>query len=111
MNQEIPGPDDDTLNRVLWEWKVETSLPPRFHEQVWRRIEHGEERESMGALLWRRVSSAFARPRLAVSYVTVLLAAGLAAGYWQARVTHARTEVSMGTRYVQMMDPYQRSRR
>lgn len=109
MNRENPGPEDASLNRVLREWKIETPLPPRFQEQVWRRLENREEEAPVWQLLVRRISAALTRPSLAVSYVSVLLIAGLAAGYWQAHVTRAHVEESMGARYVQMMDPYQRS--
>ncbi len=109
MNRENPVPEDESLSRVLREWKVKTPLPPRFQEQVWRRLEHREEQAPVWVLLARRIGAALARPSLAVSYVSVLLIAGLAAGYWQARITRAHVEENMGTRYVQMMDPYQRS--
>jgi hypothetical protein len=108
MNQENPNPDDAGLGRVLREWKVKTPLPLRFQEQVWRRIEHSDQAESLWSLVTRRISAALARPSLALSYVSVLLAIGIAAGYWQARVTRAHTDENMGARYVQMMDPYQR---
>jgi hypothetical protein len=51
-----------------------------------------------------------ARPSLAVGYVTVLLAVGLTAGYWRARVDNAQTADQLGARYVQMMDPYRMPR-
>ena len=37
----------------------------------------------------------------------MLLLAGLAAGYWQARATNAHAEDTLSARYVQMVDPYQ----
>ena len=109
MNRENPNPDDASLSRVLREWNVKTPLPPRFQETVWRRIEHRDEPLSIWKLLTGRISAALARPSLAVSYVTVLLLAGLVAGYWQARVTREHFGEAMSDRYVQMVDPYQRS--
>jgi hypothetical protein len=40
----------------------------------------------------------------------MLLAVGLAAGYWQARLDNAQTAYQLGARYVQMMDPYRMPR-
>jgi hypothetical protein len=109
MNQDRQNPEDESLSRVLREWKVQVSLPPRFQEQVWRRIDHREEQAPAWRAALKRFTDALARPALATSYVGILLAAGLLAGYWQARVTRSHNEEAMGARYVQMMDPYQRS--
>ena len=43
---------------------------------------------------------------MAVSYLVLLLFTGLLAGYWQARVEQTHTLEQLGSRYVQMMDPY-----
>jgi hypothetical protein len=42
-----------------------------------------------------------------MSYLMVLLLAGILAGYWQARVTNAHAEEQLSARYVQVVDPYQ----
>ena len=102
--------NDEALRQVLHEWKVDASLPPRFQEQVWRRIESSEAEAPAWMLLFRRLSAALARPRLAMSYVTVLLLAGLLAGYLQVHITRAHTDETLSARYVQMVDPYQHPR-
>ena len=103
---------DQPFNDVLAEWKVETLLPPRFREQVWRRIETAEARmpESSLAVVLRWIDSAFRRPTLALSYVTVLLFIGLGAGYWQAQDKTAQSESKWQALYVQSVDPYQAPR-
>lgn len=87
-------------------------MPPRFREQVWQRIAREEAQGPAnlwtGFLAW--VGQTMARPSLAVGYVTVLLAVGLTAGYWRARVDNAQTSDQLGARYVQMMDPYRMPR-
>ncbi len=97
------------LHQVLNEWQVSESLPPRFREQVWHRIARAESPKAEG--LWKqlleRVAGAFLRPSLAVSYVAVLLLAGLLAGYWHARLDNAQVTEQLGARYIQMMAPYQ----
>ena len=109
MKPDNPLQSDEDLRQVLYHWKVDAHLPPRFQEQVWRRIERGQEQIQVPVwvLLWQRLSAALARPSLAVSYVTVLLVAGLLAGYWQARVSRAQADEDMGARYVQLVDPFQ----
>jgi hypothetical protein len=109
MKADNPKQSDEALRRVLREWKVEAQLPPRFQEQVWRRVERNESPQATPKWLglWQRLSTALARPSLAVSYVTVLLLAGLLAGYWQARATRAQVDETMGARYVQMVSMFE----
>ncbi|HVM47964.1 MAG TPA: hypothetical protein VMU04_08050 [Candidatus Acidoferrum sp.] len=106
--QDTPQ-SDEALSRVLRQWNVQAQLPPRFQEQVWRRIEQSESPAHAPAWLrlWQRLGAALARPSLAVSYVTVLLLAGLLAGFWQAHATRVQTGEEMGARYVQLVDPFQ----
>ena len=105
--------DEQKLQQRLSEWKVETTLPPRFREQVWHRIARMESRQS--ARPWQQISDWFGqalmRPRLAFSYVAMLLLAGLLTGYWQGRATEARTLENLSQRYVQLLDPYQNPQR
>ncbi len=101
---------DRLLHQTLSKWLVQDRhLPPHFGEQVWRRIERIESHAS--ATLYTQfaaaLSNALARPSLALSYLTLLLLAGLLAGYLQARVERAHTVETLSSRYVQMMDPYQ----
>jgi hypothetical protein len=111
MKPESPIQSDENLRQVLHQWQVEAQLPPRFQEEVWRRIERSEAPAQVPAwlLLWQRLTAALARPSLAVSYVTLLLLTGLLAGYWQARVTRAQADEAMGARYVQLVAPFQNS--
>jgi len=111
MKTETPNPDDGRLRQVLREWKVDASLPPRFDEQVWRRVEQSAT-PSMDplALIRSWMARFFARPAFAFSYTAILLLAGLLAGFWQARTTAHRTSETLGARYVQMVDPYRMPR-
>ena len=109
MNTMQPNEDDKKLSELLREWRVEVSLPPRFQEQVWRRIERADVHSEVN--LWRAftrwVEATFARPALAVSYVAVLLVAGLTTGYVQAQDKSAQAEARWRTAYVRSVDPYQ----
>lgn len=109
MNTRLTNEEDANLSALLHEWKVEVSLPPRFREGVWRRIEREQAHPQVN--LWHAfthwVESTFMRPALAVSYVTVLLFVGLTTGYFQARDKSAQAEARWRTAYVQTVDPYQ----
>jgi hypothetical protein len=113
MKPESPMQSDPELRQVLHEWNVKAPLPPRFQEQVWRRIERAETQVQVPAwrLVWQRVAAALTRPTPAISYMTVLLLAGLLAGYWQARLTRAQTDEQMGTRYVQLISMFENPHR
>jgi hypothetical protein len=50
------------------------------------------------------------RPALAASYVALLLAVGVSAGWAQARQETARVRDELGQRYVRVLDPYQAPR-
>jgi hypothetical protein len=112
MNTIQPNEDNEKLSKLLGEWKVEASLPPRFQEQVWRRIERADAHFEVN--LWRAftrwVEATFARPALALSYVAVLLLVGLATGYVQAQDQSEQAEARWRTAYVQSVDPYQAPR-
>ena len=109
MTPENSTENDPGLRKVLREWEVKEPLPPRFREQVWQRIARREASPSgpLWLMLANWIGGLFARSSLAVSYVTVLLAAGLLAGYLHARADTTRMSEELGARYVQMLDPYQ----
>jgi hypothetical protein len=109
MKAQDFDPNDERLRRVLQQWPVKAALPPRFQEGVWRRIERGEAQVPAWLLWLRQLTAAVARPSVAASYLTLLLMAGILAGYWQARVANARADEMLSARYVQVLDPYQNS--
>jgi hypothetical protein len=99
---------DPALSQLLKTWTVETSLPPRFEEQVWRKIARSEG----GAPVpwWTLVQiwfqTAMPRPALAVACTVVFLAIGAMAGYWQAESKSARVDQALGDRYAQSIVPF-----
>lgn len=99
-----------TLEKTLREWRVTTPLPPRFQEQVWKRIERldAPNISVLDALrAWFAIT--FGRPAFAVAYVSLLLVAGLAFGFVQANEKAAHLDRQLEARYVQSIDPYQRT--
>lgn len=109
-NQESES--DVSLKKVLSQWTVDAPLPPRFQEQVWQRIERAESAGAMSfrSSLARWLEKLLPRPKLAYSYAAVLLAVGILAGAWAAQTKNTRMEASLGSRYLQSIDPYQAGR-
>ncbi len=106
-----PEEEDDLLSQSLREWRVSAPLPQRFQGQVWARIAHAAEKEktSPWALFQDWFQLTFSRPAVALAYALVLFLLGSGAGYWQARAKSALIQHSLGSRYVQSVDPYQKT--
>ncbi len=98
--------NEQVLNEALKQWQVSTPLPPRFQEQVWHRIERREARVASPWSVRQWIEQALPRPKFAVAYLTVLLALGVAAGSLAAQKTSSRVASELGTRYVQLIDPF-----
>src|SRR6267378_2018736 len=103
---------DEALSKLLRTWKPDAQLPPRFQESVWHRIAAAESqsRPPFWQTLAAWIETSLSRPALAVSYVAVLLFAGLGAGYWHAEGRTTQAAAEMRTRYVQTVDPFQMPR-
>ena len=106
---------DPAFGRLLKEWNVSGSLPPRFQERVWKRIALAETgRPAAFGVRWRStvpawiasVQALLARPGLAAGYVTALLALGFVLGWERGTHQGARLDVTLSSRYVQTVDPY-----
>ena len=112
MKPNHASENDEPLHELLAQWKVAESLPPRFQEQVWKRIEQAETQKPQSSLaaLVRWIEAAFRQPALATAYVAVLLFVGLGAGYWRAQGTMTQSQSELRARYVQSVDPYQAPR-
>ena len=87
MNEEKFHPDDAKLSALLRESRSEPSLPARFQQSVWRRIEEADAPiEASRSTTWLDAIIAFAlRPRFAVAVAVVLVAAGSLAGAREGR--------------------------
>ena len=113
MKTNKPGDQHEALSKVLKEWRVDAPLPERFQELVLRRIEggHAPAIPSIWTLIAHWIGTVLPRPALAVSYLTVLLAIGVAAGWAQARRRTTRVNHELGQRYFRVLDPYQTPRK
>ncbi len=107
MKDQREYPANDPLRQVLHEWRVETAPPPRFAEGVWRRIEREQRAEiSPWTVLGRSLSGWLARPVFASAYVALLLAAGLAFGFFQAEDKVEHASAAHRSQYLQSVNPY-----
>jgi hypothetical protein len=116
MKNNEPGNHDDALRKVLKEWRTDASLPPRFQEAVWRRIEQAERTPARGATpsVWAVVAdwieTVLPRPAIAAACLVALLAIGAATGWAQARHETNRVGDQLSVSYIRSVDPYQPSR-
>jgi hypothetical protein len=80
--KENKNPVDAKLGALLRASRVAPALPPRFQENVWRRIEDAEAPvPSTSGLSWLDALAALVlRPRFALATVTVLIVAGALLG-------------------------------
>lgn len=109
MKPHRPSVNQDSLSDLLQEWRIGAELPPRFEEQVWRRIIN-EEELLQEAGRWVRFRGAlemlFTRPAFATACVIAFLLSGTVAGWLQGQRDVARLNDALGQRYVQLVDPY-----
>lgn len=80
--KENMNPDDTKLSVLLWQSRVSPSLPPRFQETVWRRIEDAEAPAKSVSWL-DALAGLVLRPRFAYATVAVLVLAGVLLGVHQ----------------------------
>jgi len=79
MNQKTSNPKDPSLSALLGAARVSPALPPRFQENVWRRIEHAEATVRQETWL-DALAALILRPRLAFATAVVLAFAGIMLG-------------------------------
>lgn len=75
MNTQNQNPDDTPLRALLHESRPAPGLPPRFQENVWRRIET-TPRTTPVATWFEALIVLLLRPRFAIATVAVLVMAG-----------------------------------
>jgi len=104
MNKENNNPEDPRLTALLRESRVSPSLPPRFQESVWRRIENAEKPvPSTPGLSWLdSVAALMLRPRFAYASVAALVLAGTLLGAHQGAQL---AKLDAQARYVAMVAP------
>lgn len=89
--KENMSPSDIKFREVLRAARPSPSLPPRFQENVWRRIEEAEAPAK--SVSWLDAFAALVlRPRFAYAMVAALMLAGVLMGSYQGAQTVKQTE-------------------
>jgi hypothetical protein len=102
MKPENDQPNDETLSALLRGARPAPSLPPRFQEGVWRRIEEGEIPTPTRVGPLEALISWALRPKFAVAAAVVLVAAGSIVG---ARQGNQAAHQDAQTRYITSVAP------
>jgi len=112
MNTGKPDNNDEALRQVLQRWEVKGPLPAGFSSEVWRRIERTQRPQDQTAIHWltNLLDHALIKPSVALTYLMALLVGGSVLGWFQAQRDKSQTHELLGQRYVQRIDPYQRTR-
>jgi len=78
MNTNIPNPnpDDAKLRSLLRDSRSAPELPPRFQENVWRRIADTEDNQATSTSWLNVLVNQLFRPRLAFAAITALVIVG-----------------------------------
>ena len=77
MKKENSNPDDAKLSSLLRESRVAPAVPPRFQENVWRRIADDEDGKSADSPAWLgSLIARVLRPRLAFAALIALVLVG-----------------------------------
>lgn len=95
------NPNDAKLGELLNSVRVSPALPPRFHENVWRRIENAESSKKSGTWL-DALAALILRPRLAFATAAMLLLAG---GFLGAHEGSQAARQDAQTRYITSVAP------
>ncbi len=100
--KENMNPNDAKLTALLRASRVAPALPPRFQENVWRRIEDAAAPASSGLSWLDALAALVLRPRFAYATVTALVLAGVLLGTYQGTQTAKQSEQA---RYIAMVAP------
>lgn len=84
MKENNLSPDDPRIGALLRQARPSPALPPRFQQNVWRRIEDAEAPAKADSCL-DALAALILRPRFALAAAAVMLLAGALAGTLEGR--------------------------
>jgi di/tricarboxylate transporter len=102
MKPENSNSNDARLGALLREARMAPSLPPRFREGVWRRIEESETPATVRTGWLDALAAWVLRPRFALATAVVLICAGSVFGVVQGKQANQENAQS---RYVASVAP------
>jgi hypothetical protein len=92
-------------SELLKKWTLDASVPTNFNSVVWRRIEE-RRRVGVAEAIQRWVTEVFAKPAVAVAYLSLTVVVGLAAAQVQSSKALRLRDSQLEALYVQSVDPY-----
>lgn len=101
MKKENFNPADEKLGALLRQSRALPTLPPRFQQNVWRRIEVAETSAKPASWL-DALATLILRPRFAIAVATALVLGGILLGAYNG-AQNARHDAQ--TRYVASVAP------
>jgi hypothetical protein len=103
MNDSQPAPEETKFQELLRSARPTAEFPPRFQENVWRRIEHAETSRARISTGWLDALAAWVlRPQLAFAVAAVIIFTGAGLG-WSRGERLAQNEAQ--ARYVSAVAP------
>ena len=102
MKEDNLQPADAEFSALLRQARVSPALPPRFQENVWRRIEDAEAPVKSSITWLEALVALMLRPRFAYATLAVLILAGVSLGAYSGAQT-ARHDAE--ARYVASVAP------
>lgn len=79
MNTHKQNSDEGQLSILLRESRAQPTMPPRFQENVWRRIEQAEVRPTSASWL-EALAVLLLKPRFAIATAAIMLVTGTLLG-------------------------------
>jgi len=103
MSHQEDTEQDQGLHSHLQAWRADAELPPRFKEEVWRRIGRREEhRPSLWGEWWRVIAG---QRVWAGVYVGVVVVIGVGAGFARSQNYREQAERTWQAAYVESVSP------
>lgn len=110
MKTPPTDPRDERLSTLLRSWEVAAETPPRFSENVWRRIEartlDRTAPNSPVTTLMNWMADLLRQRRVAAAYLALLMAVGSGAGFLRGQASSEQLALGLQGRYVQSIDPF-----
>ena len=98
----VNSPEDEKLQSLLRGVRPAPALPPRFEENVWRRIEAGAKRASGEPGWLAALAGWLLKPKFALALAAVVVLAGVGLG-WNNAQEQSRVEAQ--ARYLAAVAP------
>ena len=109
MNPEKTRDQADPLSSLMQAWRIDTALPERFQEGVWRRMAVSQATRNAAPGFWSSAllywENLVRRPVGIAACLTAFTIVGIGMGLWHAETFAHRAEAAWQDAYVQSVSP------